>query len=67
MFWLHTDSQPAISISLAAAMGNGDQRIFINKPLDLVVVITAGNFNKWGIKNNSQAMLTDYIYLAVKK
>jgi CubicO group peptidase (beta-lactamase class C family) len=67
LFWLHTDSLPVISIPLIAAMGNGDQRIFIQKPLDLVIVITAGNYNKWGIKKNSDAIMLNYIYPAVKK
>jgi Beta-lactamase class C and other penicillin binding proteins len=67
LFWLHSDSLPATSVQLAAAMGNGDQKIFIDKPLDLVVVITAGNYNTSGIKKNAQAMLLDYILPAVKQ
>jgi hypothetical protein len=36
--------------SIVACIGNGDQRIFLDKTNELVVVLTAGNYNKWNIK-----------------
>lgn len=56
-FWLFDD--------VVAAVGNGDQRIIFNKRSDLVVVITAGNYNKWDIPKNSAAMMREYIVPAV--
>jgi hypothetical protein len=48
-------------------VGNGDQRIFMNKANRLVVVITAGNYNKWDIRKNAGALLKDFIYPAIVK
>ena len=42
---------------IPAAVGNGDQRIFIDKKNNLIVVTTAGNYNQWDIENNAGAML----------
>jgi hypothetical protein len=53
--------------SIVACVGNGDQRIFFDKTHDLVIVITAGNYNKWNIKNNSSALFKNYIYPALIK
>lgn len=50
----------------ALAVGNGEQRIFIDKSNDLVVVVTAGNYNLWDIKNNSDALVLSFIYPALK-
>lgn len=66
-FWLHQDTIMNIPISIVACIGNGDQRIFFDKAHDLVVVVTAGNYNKWDIKNNSYALLKKYIYPALIK
>jgi len=49
------------TIQHVAAVGNGDQRIFFNEEDDLMVVITAGNYNDWKTKN-SLALLKDFIY-----
>lgn len=49
------------TIQHVAALGNGDQRIFFNEEDDLMVVITAGNYNDWKTKN-SLALMKDFIY-----
>ncbi|SKC89238.1 serine hydrolase domain-containing protein [Ohtaekwangia koreensis] len=66
-FWTWNLSVNNKSIPLAVAVGNGDQRIFFDHQNDLLVVVTAGNYNQWTIKNNSEALLKDYIYPALKK
>ncbi len=52
-------------IPIVACVGNGDQRVFFDTARDFVVVITAGNYNKWDIEKNASAFLRDYIYRAV--
>ncbi|MCW3108891.1 MAG: penicillin-binding protein beta-lactamase class, partial [Segetibacter sp.] len=52
-FWIFKDTIQNKVIELPTAVGNGDQRIFFDRKNDLVVVMTAGNYNKWDIKNNA--------------
>jgi CubicO group peptidase (beta-lactamase class C family) len=40
---------------------------FLDKTRELVVVLTAGNYNKWNIKNNAGALVKNYIYPALIK
>jgi len=56
-FWIFKDTIQNKVIELPTAVGNGDQRIFFDRKNDLVVVMTAGNYNKWDIKNNAYAIL----------
>jgi CubicO group peptidase (beta-lactamase class C family) len=56
-FWVYNDTIHNDSLNIVAAVGNGDQRIYFEKKNNLMVVITAGNYNVWGIKNNSYAIL----------
>jgi PHD/YefM family antitoxin component YafN of YafNO toxin-antitoxin module len=51
---------------VAIAIGNGHQRILIDKNNGMVVVITAGNYNNWTLTNNSDKLATDFIYAAIK-
>ncbi|HZY81578.1 MAG TPA: serine hydrolase [Cyclobacteriaceae bacterium] len=60
-FWMWNDPYPMV-----VAVGNGDQRIFFNKELNLVVVTTAGNYNKWDIPNHPGKLLQDFIYPAFR-
>lgn len=66
-FWLWSGSSVNKPVNLIMGIGNGDQRIFVDKEHDLIVVITAGNYNKWGIKNNSEGLLDNFIYPAILK
>lgn len=50
----------------ALAVGNGEQRIFIDNENELVVVVTAGNYNLWDIKNNTDALVFNFVYPALK-
>ena len=60
-FWVFTYAVGGQELSIPAAVGNGDQRIFFDQKNDLLVVTTAGNYNKWNIENNAGAIL-DEIY-----
>jgi CubicO group peptidase (beta-lactamase class C family) len=61
-FWTWTMPVNNTPTSLAVAVGNGDQRIYFDHQHDLMVVITAGNYNLWTIKKNANALLEEYIY-----
>jgi CubicO group peptidase (beta-lactamase class C family) len=61
-FWMFNDTVDNKPGQLVACVGNGDQRIFFNPGKQLLVVVTAGNYNKWDIENDSHAMLYRYIY-----
>ncbi|MEM8510297.1 MAG: serine hydrolase [Bacteroidota bacterium] len=50
---------------IPTAVGNGDQRIYIDEEHDMILVFTAGNYNLWNIQKNSEALLTDFIYPAL--
>ncbi|OQP45284.1 hypothetical protein A4H97_32725 [Niastella yeongjuensis] len=64
-FWLFNDTAQGSPVNIIACVGNGDQRIFIDKARQLVIVITAGNYNKWNIKNGSAELSRRYIYPAL--
>ena len=66
-FWLWKDTISNKLTSIIACVGNGDQRIFLDKANELIVVVTAGNYNKWDIEKNSYGLLKDYIYPALSK
>lgn len=61
-FWTFKENTGTKTIDLAAAVGNGDQRILFDRENDLLVVTTAGNYNQWTIKNNTGALLKNFIY-----
>jgi CubicO group peptidase (beta-lactamase class C family) len=65
-FWLWQDTILNRPTFIVACVGNGDQRIFLDKARDLVIVLTAGNYNKWNIKNNAGALVMNYVYPALK-
>ena len=66
LFWTLTNKINNKNFDLVIARGNGGQRVFINKELNLIVVITAGNYNKKGIANDGQAAMNKYILPAVR-
>lgn len=59
--WIFEDTVNNKPVRAVACVGNGDQRIFFNKEKKMVVVITAGNYNKWNIKENSVAIMRKYV------
>ena len=64
-FWQWEEKVGDSTIPVVACVGNGDQRIFFDKANDLLVVITAGNYNKWDIKQNVYALVKNYVYPAL--
>ncbi len=66
-FWIWDDTVNNKPIQVVNCVGNGDQRIIFDEENDLVVVITAGNYNKWNIRKNSAAVMRDYIIPAMEK
>ena len=56
-FWIFNETIQGKEMEWPTAVGNGDQRIFFDRKNDLLVVMTAGNYNKWDIKNNAYAIL----------
>jgi CubicO group peptidase (beta-lactamase class C family) len=66
-FWTFPYTAIDGPMEVPAGVGNGDQRVFIDRKHQLVVVITAGNYNNWSIRNNANALLGDYIYPALKE
>ena len=64
-FWLWQDTINNKSTSFIACVGNGDQRVFFDKTHHMVVVTTAGNYNKWTIRKNAYALMKEYIYPAL--
>ncbi len=61
-FWIWRDSILNEEFQMIAAIGNGGQNIFWDLKNDIIVVTTAGNYNKWDIKNNPYALLRNEIY-----
>lgn len=65
-FWIDPSPEGNDSNMLVTAVGNGDQRIYIDRLKQLVVVTTAGNYNIWNIEKGSFQLLTDFIYPALE-
>jgi CubicO group peptidase (beta-lactamase class C family) len=66
LFWTQTSKIKNNFFDLIIARGNGGQRIFMNMKLNLIVVITAGNYNKKGIINDGQAAMEKFILPALR-
>jgi CubicO group peptidase (beta-lactamase class C family) len=64
-FWTFTYTLKDGVFEIPAAVGNGDQRIFIDRVHDLVVVITSGKYNNWSEKMNANALMGQ-VYTAVQ-
>lgn len=56
-FWVFNYTVQGKHLTIPAAVGNGDQRIYIDKSNALLVVTTAGNYNMWDIVNNASLAL----------
>ncbi len=53
--------------SLVEFTGNGGQKALIDRDNDLMVVISAGNYDRSGLKKSSFDILLDIVYPAIKK
>jgi CubicO group peptidase (beta-lactamase class C family) len=56
-FWIFDYFIQGKKLTIPAAVGNGDQRIYFDKTNGLLIVTTAGNYNMWDIENNASAVL----------
>ena len=65
-FWIDKINTGGEFSEVPAAKGNGGQRIFFFKRYHAIIIITAGNYGK-SLKNDSQALLRDYIAPAFGK
>lgn len=66
LFWTSYETVNGRTVKIISAKGNGGQRVFVCRELNLTVVITAGNYNKKDIANNGEKILVKYILPAVK-
>jgi len=64
-FWIITETINGKPFTWSTAIGNGDQRIFIDHENNMIVVTTAGNYNQWDIKFDSRAVIRS-IYKALE-
>ena len=63
--WLRTHTKDLVT--LVQANGNGGQVIFVDKKENLVVVVTAGNYNIWDLRKSSNNIYMDFVYPAIIK
>ena len=64
-FWLWQDTIKNRIIPFVYCDGKGDQKIIFDKTNDLLIVATAGNYEKRDIKNSVYALLKEYVYPAL--
>ncbi len=64
-FWTYTQLINGRPISYVQAQGNGGQIIAMDKQNDLVVIVTAGNYNVRGLRKNSFDIYADFVHSAV--
>lgn len=58
-FWIWSDELNSELTRLEVAIGNGDQRIFLDRRNERIVITTAGNYNIWDIDKNAYAILLE--------
>jgi CubicO group peptidase (beta-lactamase class C family) len=61
-FWMWSDLILDNKFKMIAARGNGGQNIYLDLKNDIIIVTTAGNYNKWDIINDPYVLLRDEIY-----
>jgi CubicO group peptidase (beta-lactamase class C family) len=61
-FWTFPFTLKDAEAVIPTGVGNGDQKLFIDRKHDLVVIVTAGNYNNFSIRKNANALMGDYVY-----
>jgi CubicO group peptidase (beta-lactamase class C family) len=64
-FWVYTEIFYGSPITYAQCQGNGGQIIAIDKQRNLVLIITAGNYNRSDLKKSSWDIYHDFVFPAV--
>lgn len=64
-FWNYNETVNGKTYYIVEAKGNGGNSIMICKELGLVMVVTAGNYNKFDLMNNPLKIFTEYAIPAV--
>jgi CubicO group peptidase (beta-lactamase class C family)/pimeloyl-ACP methyl ester carboxylesterase len=64
-FWIYTQMINGNPVNYIQAQGNGGQLIVLDKKNDLVLIITAGNYNRSGLRKSSWEIYGDFIYPAI--
>jgi CubicO group peptidase (beta-lactamase class C family) len=64
-WWILRDTIMNKPVTISACIGNGGQRIFIDKENKLVVVFTGGNYDLPDTYLNPYKLLTEFIYPAI--
>lgn len=66
-FWTLVDSSQNHLVKTIEASGNGGQKIEMNRSQNLILVITAGNYDLNNLKNTSYDLYLDFVCPAVLK
>jgi CubicO group peptidase (beta-lactamase class C family) len=61
-WWIMRFDSEDGSLWVPTAIGNGGQRIFIVQPYDMVVVVTAGNYNTGDVELWGSDVLMEYVF-----
>ena len=61
-WWIMRFDSENESMWVPTAIGNGGQRIFILQPYDMVVVVTAGNYNTGDVELSGSDVLMEYVF-----
>ncbi|MCC6286814.1 MAG: serine hydrolase [Chitinophagaceae bacterium] len=64
-FWNYNEMVNGKCYYIVEAKGNGGNSILICKELNLIAVVTAGNYNKFDLMNNPLKIFTEYVIPAV--
>jgi CubicO group peptidase (beta-lactamase class C family)/pimeloyl-ACP methyl ester carboxylesterase len=66
-FWIYTQIIDGNSVYYNQAQGNGGQLIVMDKKNSLLLVVTAGNYNRSDLRKTSWEIYGDFIYPAIIK
>ena len=66
-FWHITEVIRGDTTKYAQCQGNGGQLIMQDKRNNLLLIITAGNYNQWNLRKNAYDLYTDFVYPAIIK
>jgi len=65
-FWIYTEKIKGELVDYVQAQGNGGQSIQLDRNNNLVLVVTAGNYNRNNLRKNSYDIYPNFVYPAIK-